>query len=362
MAWDRRHLAFVITRGAAVFGVAVVATWLALPSPIGSLAWIPSPAPALDGPYRQNDALTKGTVRFPQLQGPEDIAFDADGRPFTGLADGRIVRLDGDAVVELVNTGGRPLGLEFSRHDGQLYVCDADRGLLVVDPVEKTVAVVVDALEGDPFRFTNDLEIGKDGVIYFTDSSSVWGKGQYLEDLLDQRPTGRVMRHDPATGITTVLARELAFANGLALAPDGRSLIVAETARYRLWRIWLEGDNKNLKEVVLENLPGFPDNLSVTPRGTIWVALASTRKRLLDLIHPYPMLKDATASLPPWLRPKSVKWGFVVEVTFDGTPIRSLQDPAATVVASVTSVEERADGSLWLGTLDGRGITVIPPG
>lgn len=358
MAVDRR-LGLLIVRGAAVFGVAVIVTWLALPSPIGSLAWIPSPAPALDGPYWANDALASAEHRFPELHGAEDIAFDAEGRPHTGLADGRIVRLDGDRVVDVVNTGGRPLGLEFSPHDGQLYVCDAERGLLLVDPDKKSVVVLVDAVDNAPFKFTNDLEIAHDGTIFFTDASAVWGNGQYFEDLLDQRPTGRVLRYEPATGVTTVLARELAFANGLALAPDERSLIVAETGRYRLWRLWLDGEKKNLKEVVLENLPGFPDNLSVTPRGTIWVALASTRKRLLDLMHPHPFLKDATASLPPWLRPKPVRWGFIVEVDFNGTPLRSLQDPTGDVVSNVTSAEERADGTLWLGNIEGHGIDVV---
>ncbi len=358
MAIDRR-LGLLAVRGAAVFGVALVVTWLALPSPIGSLAWIPSPAPALDGPYWTNDVLSTAEVRFPELVGPEDIAFDAEGRPHTGLADGRIVRIESDRVVDIVNTGGRPFGLDFSPHDGLLYVCDADRGLLVVDPDKKTVTVLVDTVENAPFKFTNDLEIAHDGTVFFTDASAVWGNGQYVEDLLDQRPSGRVLRYDPATGVTTVLARDLAFANGLALAPDERSLIVAETGRYRLWRLWLEGDKKNLKEVVLENLPGFPDNLSVTPRGTIWVALASTRKRLLDLIHPYPLLKDATASLPPWLRPKPVRWGFIVEVDFNGTPLRSLQDPGGDVVGNVTSAKERADGSLWLGTIEGHGLRVL---
>lgn len=359
MPLDTKHLALHLGRGVVVFGAALFGTWLALPSPIGSLPWIPSPAPALDGPYWANEALTQAQVRFPELKGAEDIAFDADGRVYTGLEDGRIVRIDGDVVVDVVNTGGRPLGMEFSPHDGLLYVCDGKRGLLVVDVSRKSVGLVVDTVENDPFKYTNDVEIDHDGVVYFTDGSAVWGYGQDLEDILDQRPTGRVLRYDPSTGVTTVLARELAFANGLALAPDERSLIVAETGRYRLWRLWLDGDQKNLKEVITENLPGSPAHLSVSPRGTIWVALSSTRRRLFDAIQPYPLLKDATASLPSWLRPQPVKWGFVVEVGFDGKPLRSLQDVNAVVVPNLSVAEERADGSLWMGRRDGHGITIL---
>lgn len=355
---DRRRVLFLVLRGLAAFGLALVVTWLAMPSPIGSLAWIPSPAPALDGPYKMNTLLQGAELRHRALIGPEDIAFDKEGRAHAGLADGRIVRFDGDAVTELVHTGGRPLGLAFSPKDGQLYVGDADRGLLRVDLEQRRVEVVVASAEGDDFNFTNELVIASDGTIYFTDSSSVWGLGRYTEDLLDQRPTGRVIRHDPTTSTTTVLARELSFANGLALMPDERSLIIAETGRYRLWRLWLDGDKRNLKEVITENLPGFPDNLSVSPRGTIWVAMASTRKRLLDIVHPHPFLKDALASLPPVLRPRPVRWGFVLEVDAEGRPLRSLQDPDGEVISNVTSAIER-DGRLWLGNLDGQGVAVV---
>lgn len=358
MVVDRRVLLLVV-RGVSIFALALLVTWLALPSPIGSAAWIPSPAPALDGPYWANDALTRAERRFAELPGIDDVVFDADGRAYASLADGRVVRLEGNTVVEVVNTGGRPMGLALSPTDGLLYVCDADRGLLSVNLATKAVTVVADTAEGAPFRFVNDIAIDSRGVVYFTDASAVWRKHQLLEDVLDQRPTGRVLRYEPATKTTTVLARELAGAAGLVLAPDERSVVVAEADRYRLWRVWLEGDKKNLKEVLVENLPGFPDNLALSPRGTLWVPLSSTRKRLLDVIHPRPFLKDATASLPPWLRPSFVYQGFVIELDHNGTPLRSLQDVRGQQVASVSAVVERPDGSLWLADARGRGLAVL---
>jgi sugar lactone lactonase YvrE len=356
---DRRRALFLVLRALAVCGLALVVTWLAMPSPIGSLAWIPSPAPALDGAFKMNTLLQTTTSRFPDVIGAEDLAFDADGRIYTGLADGRIVRLEGDAVVEVVNTGGRPLGLAFSPKDGLLYVADAKRGLLRVDPATRQVEVLVRTAEGFDFRCVNEVVVASDGTVYFTDSSAVWGIDQLLEELLDQRPTGRVIRYDPTTKAVTVLVRELSFANGLAIAPDEKSLIIAETGRYRLWRLFLDGDKRNLKEVLVENLPGFPDNLSVSPRGTVWVALNSTRKRILDAIHPHPFFKDAVATLPPGLRPQFVRWGFVLEIDADGRPLRSLQDPDGDVVPHVTTAVEH-EGTLWLGSLDGPGIKSVP--
>ncbi len=350
-----RRVVVVVVRAAAILVAAVLLTWLALPSPIGSLPWIPSPQPALDGPYRQNALLADAVVLHEgDVVGPEDIAFDADfdvnHRVWSGLRDGRIVRFDDDnSTTTVVNTGGRPLGLQFGP-DGFLYVADAKKGLLKVDVEKKTVEVLVDHAEGYAFHCVNDVEIAKDGTLYFTDSSAVWGIDQFTEDILDQRPSGRVLKYDPKTKQTTVLARNLSFANGLALLDDESALIVAETGRYRLWKLWLSGDKRNINEVITENLPGFPDNLQLSPRGTVWVSLFSARKRLLDFVHPYPFLKDATASLPEALRPQPPQWGFVVEINVDGIPIRSLQDPSGDRIPHVSAARER-DGQLWLGNL-----------
>jgi hypothetical protein len=198
MVVDRRVLLLVV-RGASIFALALLVTWLALPSPIGSAAWIPSPAPPLDGPYWANDALTHSERRFADLPGVDDVVFDESGRGYASVADGRVVRLEGNSVVEVANTGGRPMGLALSPTDGLLYVCDADRGLLSIDVERKVVNVVVDTAEGAPFRFVNDIAIDRRGVVYFTDASAVWRKDQLLEDVLDQRPTGRVLRYERAS-------------------------------------------------------------------------------------------------------------------------------------------------------------------
>jgi sugar lactone lactonase YvrE len=46
--------------------------------------------------------------------GPEDVVVDGEGRIYTGVDDGRILRLspDGQRIDVIADTGGRPLGLE----------------------------------------------------------------------------------------------------------------------------------------------------------------------------------------------------------------------------------------------------------
>ena len=58
--------------------------------------------------------------------------------------------------------------------------------------------------------------------------------------------TGRLLAYSPATEKTTVVASEFLFPNGVAVAPDGEYVIMAETGANRLWKIWVHGAKVNL--------------------------------------------------------------------------------------------------------------------
>jgi hypothetical protein len=118
-----------------VLALALVVAYLSFwPVPIDPVAWRPDADPGLAGPYAINEDLAPLEVLEPAVGfGPEDVARSADGRFYTGLLDGRIVRFDGRGAETWVDTGGRPLGLEFDAA-GRLIVADADRGLLAVSP------------------------------------------------------------------------------------------------------------------------------------------------------------------------------------------------------------------------------------
>ena len=104
---------------------------------------------------------------------PEDVVADADDQIWTGLDDGRIVRISpdsGEAVV-VGDTGGRPLGLALAR-DGRLLICDSPRGLLVMDTGSGKFEMLVDEVDGRSLRFCSNVIETSDGTIYFTESTS----------------------------------------------------------------------------------------------------------------------------------------------------------------------------------------------
>jgi sugar lactone lactonase YvrE len=325
----------------------------------------PAIQPVTWHPPAPTPGARRGTRPFPCLRllelnatGPEDVLVDAVGRVLTGVEDGRILRVsaDGDRVDTLADTGGRPLGLELMP-DGMVLVCDAHRGLLRLDPVSGRVEVLADRAGGSALRFCNNAAVAADGTVYFTDSSRRFGIQHWKADLLEHSGTGRLLRRSPE-GQVEVLVEGLQFANGVALAADGSFVVVAETGAYRLRRLWLTGPRTGQLEVLVDNLPGFPDNIATGTDGLVWIALASPRNAALDLLHPlHPALRRAVWALPErWQpAPKPVVWVRAVE-------------PSGRVVHNLCGTHERFRfvtgvrefrGRVYLGSLYGNAVAVL---
>lgn len=335
-----------------VIVVVVLAAYLFFwPTGLDPEVWNPPPAPALSGVYAPNDRLA-GVERLAEGVGPspETIAIDAQGNIYGGLLDGRIVRVrpDGSGATTFVDTGGRPLGLDFDTR-GNLIVADARKGLLAVAPDGK-ITVLATEHGGIKFGFTNDVDIGRDGTIYFSDASSKFDVAHYTLDLLEHRANGRLLSYDPTTRTTKLLLDGLYFANGVALSPDQSFVLVNETSMYRVRRLWLSGPRAGQNEVVIDNLPGFPDGLSSNGAGVYWLALAAPRNPDLDGMLPKPFVRKIVARLPERLAPQPKCHAFVLGFDGDGKIVQNLQDPACKRFGFVTAVTEHG-GYLYLGSL-----------
>lgn len=340
-------------RAAGLLGLLVAAALLYLlfwPVPIHPEPWRP-PAPSdRFGPDPTGDGLA-ALRRIPLggARGPEDIAFDAQGRLYTGVADGRILRLrpDGSGLETFARTGGRPLGLDFAP-DGELLVADARRGLLAVAPDGGVTALSAKGA-GVRVAAANDLHVAPDGTVYFTSSTGPRFDPHRRRNILEHRPLGRLWAYDPSTGSTRLVLDSLYFANGVLASPDGASVLVVETASYRVLRVWVDGDRAGRSEVFAENLPGFPDGISRSPDGTLWLALVSPRMPLLDALMPHPFLRKALWRIPEILRPRPPRRGLVLGLDAAGRPLHELRDPSGAYVA-ITHVVER-EGRLYTGSL-----------
>ena len=294
--------------------------------------------------------------------GAEDVVVGTHGRDegavFTGTADGSIFRVSHDArrIDRVAHTGGRPLGLELDP-DGRLLVCDAHRGVLRVDPATGAVEPVVERVHGRPMMFCNNAAIASTGDVWFSDSSTQFGIERWKDDFVQDTRTGRLCRLGE-DGEVEVVLDGLAFANGVALSRHEDFVAVAETAARTVVRLWLAGERAGQRDLLVDDLPGYPDNIARGSDGLIWVTIASPRDPLVERLQRGPRwLRRQVTRIPEGLQPKPKQTVRVQAYDDDGRLVHDCE-AAPDGYHMVTGVREH-DGRVWLGSLDEPAVAVL---
>lgn len=339
--------------------IGILVLYLALwPVPIDPQAWTPPEAPPLAGDYQSNDRLAS-VEKLKAGHNPEGVAIDAAGKVYAGLDDGRIMRLreDGGEPEVFARMEGRPLGIQFDGA-GNLVVAGGDKGLISFAP-DGSQSVLTTEAQGTAFRCVNDLDVAADGTIYFSDSSYKFPISIYKDDLFEHRPNGRLLAYDPRTRETRVVLGGLYFANGVAVSPDQTFVLVSETGKYRVQRVWLKGARAGQSEIFIDNLPGFPDNITSNGRDEFWLALVTPRNHLLDSLLPRPFLRKIVLRLPKFLQPAPERHAFVLGLDGNGHVVHNLQDPSGKSFALISSVLEH-NGKLYFGSIGEEAVGRLP--
>jgi sugar lactone lactonase YvrE len=358
----------------ALLALALVAYLFLWPVPVKPVAWTAPPAPGYAGPHAVNQRLAGlQLIDLGPDSGPEHVVV-RDGWVYAAVLSGAIVRMrpDGSGREVVVNTGGRPLGFDF----------DAAGALLIADPIAGThgglfratgsgaqakVELLTDNVQGDPILYADGVVAARNGKVYFTDASRRFGARQWggtfeasLLDILEHQSTGRVLEYDPATGRTRVLLADLCFPNGIALSADERHLFVNETGAYRIWKIDVEASGLSTlsphpqAKVLLDNLPGYPDNLMRGEQGRIWVGLVKPRGKFIDDSAGKPWLRKLALRLPKALWPVPPAYGHVFAFDESGRVLVDLQDPSG-AYPETTAVTEAGD-RLYVQSLHAKGL------
>uniref|UniRef100_A0A0P4WRE4 Strictosidine synthase conserved region domain-containing protein n=1 Tax=Scylla olivacea TaxID=85551 RepID=A0A0P4WRE4_SCYOL len=360
----------------------------------------PPPLP-LEGGLARNTKLNNAErILDGRITGPESIASRADDEIFVSLHGGKILRLWGPRfdhfkIVTSIGPGcdgpwqekvcGRPLGLRFGL-DGKLLVADAYLGLFSVDVDtgdKESLFNITEEIDGAAPMLPDDLDVDKDGNIYWSDASSVSHLCDSMTEMMSD-PSGRIIRFDPKTGTNTVLVRNVHFANGVQLSPDQDFLIFSETFKFRVLRYWLKGPKAGQSEIFVDRLPGFPDNIRPKEDGGYYISLVSyaternrqlaaalgplsfVRKLLLRLMTVTKLLFEAANSIYPsvyieklaqktlHLEPvtamtiRETNLSIVVEVDADGKIVDSLQGDSGRIV--LVSETHKVGENLFFGS------------
>lgn len=327
------------------------------PVSIEPVSWNAPVDKGYTGPFLKNNLLSElEFLSIGNSTGPEDYAIDAFGQIYAATHEGWIIKLSskGTDPENWVETGGRPLGIEFDL-SGNLIVADSIRGLLLISP-DRNIKVLTNSADGIPFGFTDDVDIAVDGKIYFSDATSKYSSASCggatkasIIDTLEHGGHGRLLVYDPQTAQTKTLLTGLNFANGVAVSDDQRFILVCESGTYRVLRYWIEGPRKGESEPFIENLPGFPDNISKGQNNRYWVALFAPRNPMLDMFSDKPFFRKVIQRLPSFVHPKPIAYGHVIALDDKGKVVKNLQAPH-TKYPQNTSVLE-TDNYLYIGSL-----------
>ncbi len=361
----KRALGLIVI--ASLLGFAYLSFW---PVAIEPVSWDAPKAAGYVGPYAPNSKLaTLETVSLGDYPGPEDVVI-IDGAIYAASYKGAIMRVDFDsaAITKIAATGGKPLGME-AAPDGGLYVADAYKGLLHVG-MDGTVTTLTDSVNAAPIAYADDLDIGADGQIYFSDASVKFGAqaagstmAASLLEIMEHGRTGRLLAFNPDGQTTRIIADGFSFSNGVAIEPphaDGsESVLMNETGRYRVLRIWVSGPREGQADVVLDNLPGFPDNINPAGDGTYWVGIISPRSKWLDDNSAKPKARAMAMRLPESMRPQAENYGHIIRINSAGEVLESRQDPKGGY-PQITGAIAGGDGYLYLTSLTAPDMARLP--
>jgi gluconolactonase len=182
---------------------------------------------------------------------------------------GHIYRIGASGEAKIWAETGAPNGHKILG-DGTHLVCDgSQRAVLRLDAEGKVTGKASAECDGKPLRAPNDLTLDAKGGFYFTDPG-----GSNLKN-----PIGTIHYVD-ARGRTHLVAEGLAFPNGIALRPDGKTLLVGESNHNRILSYEIVSPGRVGKMRVFANLPlkegeqiaNEPDGMCLDAEGNLYVA------------------------------------------------------------------------------------------
>ena len=153
--------------------------------------------------------------------------------------------------------------------EDHLIIADAEKGLFKLDTQKKTLKLLFDKYEGFFVPFLDDVTVGKNGIVFFTQASEVYSFKDHMKDFIYHRGTGKVFSFNPQTKRIKNFNKRSKF---LAISKNDDFLLVNETGKYRILKYFLKGPKMGKTEVLIDNLPGFPDGISNNGEDIFWLA------------------------------------------------------------------------------------------
>ena len=215
--------------------------------------------------FAQDASLEKIATGFGFTEGPV-----WDPRGFLYVSDeekNMLSRVYPDGRVENVLSIGDPDGSTLDAKGRLITTASVLRAIIWVRK-DGQYKILADRYEGKRFNSPNDIVLGPDGALYFTDPTLDLPKGETQE--LAFQGVYRLDKH----GKVTLLTRDLTQPNGLVFSPNGKRLYIddTKTREIRVYDVTASGELANGKVFAKEEgRGGVPDGMRVDTSGNVYV-------------------------------------------------------------------------------------------
>jgi sugar lactone lactonase YvrE/nicotinamidase-related amidase len=201
-----------------------------------------------------------------------------------------------NGVQEVEKPSNKGNGMTYDA-DGNLIICEhATSQLIAISPAgERTV--LASHFDGKELNSPNDVVVGNDGSIYFSDPP--FGRVPVFGVPRDRELDFQGVYRIPAGGGDLVLElRDLETPNGLCFSPDGSRLYVNDSTKACIWVFDVQPDGSLAnRQLFFEGIgagdveEGFPDGMKCDEQGNVYVSgptgvwVISPEQELLGVIR-----------------------------------------------------------------------------
>lgn len=181
----------------------------------------------------------------------------------------KIFKVFPDGKKEEVIALGDPDGNTFDRQHRLIDCASVLRAIIEVTPDGK-YNILADRYEGKKLNSPNDVIVGPDGALYFTDPTLDLVAGEKQEI-----PFQGVYRLDDK-GNVRLLTKDLTQPNGLAFSPDGKRFYIDDSKERNIRVYDVASDGSMINGRIFGEEPGgkgdgVPDGIKVDVKGNLYV-------------------------------------------------------------------------------------------
>lgn len=197
---------------------------------------------------------------------------------FTDIPSNKILRwVNGQSVSVHRSPSNKSNGLTRDRQ-GRLVACESGARRVTRTELNGEIKIVADAFNGAKLNSPNDVVVGSDGSIWFTDPDYGIRNDYTGFRATREQAACNVFRVDGMTGEIRSATSEMSRPNGLAFSPDEKTLYVADSGishnpqgPHHIVAFDVIENSLANRRIFAEIEGGVPDGFRVDVDGNLWI-------------------------------------------------------------------------------------------